>query len=43
MLHLLGGEKDYDLEEKIAVSLRRIVYLQDILARATTGPEVRPA
>jgi hypothetical protein len=38
MLHLLGGERDYDLEEKIAVSLRRIAYLQEILARSTTDP-----
>lgn len=34
MLHLLGGERDYELEEKIAVSLRRLDYLDEILAAA---------
>ena len=32
MLHLLGGDRDYELEEKIAVSLRRLGYLEEILA-----------
>jgi hypothetical protein len=32
MLHLLGGEPDYDLQEKIEVSLQRLAYLQQILA-----------
>ena len=32
MLHLLGGEPDYELESKIQLSLRRIAYLEDILA-----------
>jgi hypothetical protein len=31
MLHILGGEPDYELEEKIAVSRRRLEYLEDIL------------
>lgn len=34
MLHLLGGEPDYELEEKIRVSLARLAYLEDILAAA---------
>lgn len=34
MLHMLGGERDYDLEEKIGVSLRRLAYLEEILAEA---------
>lgn len=34
MLHILGGERDYELEEKIAVSLRRLDYLEEILLRA---------
>ena len=44
MLHLLGGERDYELEEKIRVSLSRLAYLGDILdaadasARGTRGP-----
>jgi hypothetical protein len=32
MLHLLGGEPDYDLQEKIEVSLQRLAYLEEILA-----------
>jgi len=32
MLHLLGGEPDYDLQEKIEASLRRLAYLEEILA-----------
>ncbi|MCB1801940.1 MAG: hypothetical protein KDI82_09665 [Gammaproteobacteria bacterium] len=32
MLHMLGGEPDDELEEKIATSLRRLAYLQEILA-----------
>ena len=32
MLHLLGGEPDYDLQEKIEVSLQRLAYLEQILA-----------
>jgi hypothetical protein len=39
MLHLLGGERDYDLEEKIAVSLRRLDYLEEILNCAEPPPE----
>ena len=34
LLHILGGERDYDLEEKIAVSLRRLAYLEEILYAA---------
>lgn len=34
MLHILGGERDRELEEKIAVSLRRLDYLDDILMHA---------
>lgn len=32
MLHMLGGEHDYALEEKINVSLNRLAYLEEILA-----------
>jgi len=32
MLHLLGGEPDYDLQDKIEVSLQRLAYLSEILA-----------
>lgn len=32
MLHLLGGEPDYELEDRIRVSLKRLAYLEDILA-----------
>lgn len=32
MLHMLGGEPDYELEEKITVSLKRLAYLDEILA-----------
>lgn len=31
MLHLLGGEPDYELEDKIRVSLKRLAYLEEIL------------
>lgn len=31
MLHLLGGEPDFDLQEKISVSLQRLNYLEEIL------------
>ncbi|MGD1984406.1 MAG: hypothetical protein PVF93_10920 [Chromatiaceae bacterium] len=31
MLHLLGGERDYELEEKISVSLKRLTYLENVL------------
>ena len=34
MLHILGGERDFELEEKIRVSLSRLAYLDDILAAA---------
>jgi hypothetical protein len=34
MLHMLGGEPDYELEEKIRVSLRRLAYLEEILQAA---------
>ena len=37
MLHLLGGEPDYELESKIHLSLRRLAYLEDILALSKTG------
>ena len=37
MLHLLGGERDYELEEKIGLSLRRLAYLDDILACTEAG------
>jgi len=32
MLHLLGGEPDYDLQEKIRVSLQRLAYIGEIIA-----------
>ena len=32
LLHMLGGEHDYELEEKITISLNRLQYLEDILA-----------
>ena len=32
LLHMLGGERDFELEEKINVSLQRLAYLEDILA-----------
>ncbi len=35
MLHLLGGERDYELEDKITVSLKRLAYLEEILAEAS--------
>ncbi|MDJ0741627.1 MAG: hypothetical protein QNJ91_18105 [Gammaproteobacteria bacterium] len=31
LLHMLGGEPDHELEEKINLSLRRLDYLEDIL------------
>ena len=31
MLHLLGGEPDHELKEKIDVSLQRLAYLEEIL------------
>jgi hypothetical protein len=34
MLHMLGGEPDYDLQDKINVSLARLDYLREILALA---------
>lgn len=34
MLHLLGGERDYELEEKIDVSLQRLSYLEQVLTAA---------
>jgi hypothetical protein len=37
MLHLLGGERDYELEEKIERSLARLVYLEDILGVAESA------
>ena len=36
MLHMLGGEPDYELEEKIRVSLRRLAYLEEILQAAAS-------
>ena len=40
MLHLLGGERDFELEEKIDVSLQRLSYLEQLLlaAEADVGP-----
>lgn len=32
MLHLLGGEPDYELQDKIDLSLHRLAYLKEILA-----------
>lgn len=40
LLHMLGGEHDYELEEKIQVSLSRLKYLEDILAMS--APESAP-
>ncbi len=39
LLHILGGERDYDLEEKIGVSLRRLEYLEEILRAAEAGAD----
>jgi hypothetical protein len=40
MLHLLGGEPDPELEQKIALSLRRLDYLEEILdAAGAAGPD----
>ena len=36
MLHLLGGEPDYGLQDKIEVSLRRLAYLEEILELSGT-------
>lgn len=33
LLHLLGGEPDHDLADRIGVSLRRLDYLEEILQR----------
>ena len=38
LLHMLGGEHDYELEEKIQLSLKRLQYLEDILALSGLGP-----
>lgn len=35
LLHMLGGERDFELEEKINVSLKRLAYLDEILALST--------
>ena len=32
MLHMLGGEPDYELADKIDTSLRRLAYIEEILA-----------
>lgn len=32
LLHMLGGEPDYDLEDKVKVSLNRLAYLENIFA-----------
>lgn len=40
MLHLLGGEPDYELEDKIRVSLRRLTYLEEILQAAEQGRDL---
>lgn len=37
MLHLLGGERDYELEDKIDRSLARLTYLEEILGIAELG------
>jgi hypothetical protein len=37
MLHLLGGEPDYDLRDKIDVSLQRLAYLKELLS--LSGPD----
>jgi len=37
MLHLLGGEPDYDLQDKIEVSLQRLAYLSEILVLSEPG------
>ena len=39
MLHLIGGERDYDLEEKIEVSLQRLRYLEEILQASAETPD----
>jgi hypothetical protein len=31
MLHLLGGEPDYELQEKIRVSLQRLAYVEELI------------
>lgn len=35
MLHLIGGEPDYELEDKIRVSQRRLAYLDDVVRAAS--------
>ena len=35
MLHLLGGEPDYELQDKIQVSLQRLAYLEEVLRLST--------
>jgi hypothetical protein len=37
MLHLLGGERDHELEDKIEVSLRRLDYLEEIVRLSAAG------
>ena len=37
MLHLLGGEPDYELQDKITVSRQRLNYLEEILARSASA------
>ncbi len=39
MLHLIGGEPDYDLAEKIEVSLQRLRYLDEILQASADTPD----
>jgi hypothetical protein len=34
LLHLLGGERDYELEQKVTLSLKRLAYLEQILHAA---------
>lgn len=41
MLHMLGGEPDYDLQDKIAVSLKRLAYLEEILEAARASARAR--
>lgn len=43
MLHMLGGEPDYELQEKIEVSLRRLAYLEEILAASSAEAEQGPS
>jgi hypothetical protein len=39
MLHLLGGERDFELEDKIERSLTRLVYLEEILGAAESASD----